>query len=995
MRFRLIHIVVLWTIGVIAFPGAASAQTAVKTRAGVHPDYARIVFEWPKKTEFSAAIRGKELSVVFGNPFKSDYSDLSRRLGEYIGPPKSVAGGKEVRFPLRRDVGLQARQFGNRFIVDLLKSTPALTEKPVSQPQPRPKTGISESASPPDTKKGPHAAQVTSERDPAEAQADREKAAAMEQEKKKREQEEAGAKALAAAKFIEDEKQASVSKEGKIEFELRVKEIAGGLRLRFPFPKDVSSAVFLRGDHLWVVFDKPAHIDLSIIPLLNRDVIQGAEQLDDQDATVLTFRVTPGYVPHAGRSHSVWQIDLLKEAVAPDGILPVIREPETGTGGLVRVKAGNPSPPVKVFDPAVGDALVITPVLESAHAVVQQRKYVDFDLLATAQGIAIAPNTDRLQVKSLPGSVEISSQSGLMISDDVARNLGHNQTGGVTPPAPANMDFENWARGANTAYYETRRQLLANVAGSKLAERSANQMALAQFYLAHGLAAESRSTLNVMAAEDANAIKDPYYLGISGVTNYFLARYQEAGKDLTDNSLSSDSHAKLWLGAVKARQGLWKDSLSAFDSGFAVIGKYPAKIRAEMRVLAGTAALQTGEFDRAERELNNVPEKNLPPILENEAKLLQARLFEARGKTDDALRSYDEVIARRHLPTAVPARLARLLLLNRLGSLDNAKTIEQLEALRYAWRGDDTELKVLEALGGRYIANNDYREGLSVMRAAVTYYPDTDRSRRIADQMNEVFANLFLNDGAKSMPAVKALALYYDFRELTPLGSDGDEMIRRLGERLVAVDLLDEAIELLDHQVKFRLEGTAKAQVATRLAVIQLLNKMPDKALDTIRRTQQTRLPEDLTFRRLILEARALMELSEFEQALELIAGFDQGEANLLRADIYWASQDWPMAATSLVKVLDSAPADKPLEAAGQSQVMRAAIAYALAGQQEGLDRLRNRYGNMMAAGAYAGSFDVITRSPSGNGVGFRQLASTIAGIDTLRDFMASYRRDL
>ncbi|MSP41883.1 MAG: hypothetical protein EXR08_00715 [Alphaproteobacteria bacterium] len=175
------------------------------------------------------------------------------------------------------------------------------------------------------------------------------------------------------------------------------------------------------------------------------------------------------------------------------------------------------------------------------------------------------------------------------------------------------------------------------------------------------------------------------------------------------------------------------------------------------------------------------------------------------------------------------------------------------------------------------------------------------------------------------------------------------------------MDLLDEAIELLDHQVRYRLEGTAKAQVAVRLAVIQLLDKKPDKAL-------------------------------------ELIAGQDVPEANLLRADIYWAAQDWPNAAASVDKVLTDggAPAaGKEIDAATQGRVMRAAIAYALAGQQDGLDKLRGRYEAQMAATPFAGSFDVISRSSAHNGVAFRQLASTIAGLDTLKDFMASYRRDL
>lgn len=176
------------------------------------------------------------------------------------------------------------------------------------------------------------------------------------------------------------------------------------------------------------------------------------------------------------------------------------------------------------------------------------------------------------------------------------------------------------------------------------------------------------------------------------------------------------------------------------------------------------------------------------------------------------------------------------------------------------------------------------------------------------------------------------------------------------------------------------------------------LDKQPEKALDTIRRTRQTRLPEDLTFKRLILEGRALSELTEYDQALELIAGMDVPEANLLRADIYWAAQDWLNAAASIDKVLTDAgppPSGKELDAATQSRVMRAAIAYALAGQQDGLDRLRSIYDRQMAATPYADSFDVISRSSANNGVAFRQLASTIAGLDTLKDFMATYRRDL
>ena len=70
------------------------------------------------------------------------------------------------------------------------------------------------------------------------------------------------------------------------------------------------------------------------------------------------------------------------------------------------------------------------------------------------------------------------------------------------------------------------------------------------------------------------------------------------------------------------------------------------------------------------------------------------------------------------------------------------------------------------------------------------------------------------------MSAIKALSLYYDFRELTPVGRRGDEMVRRLADKLVEVDLLGRAAELLNHQVENRLKGAARSQIAADLAVV-------------------------------------------------------------------------------------------------------------------------------------------------------------------------------
>src|SRR5262249_26909195 len=225
------------------------------------------------------------------------------------------------------------------------------------------------------------------------------------------------------------------------------------------------------------------------------------------------------------------------------------------------------------------------------------------------------------------------------------------------------------------------------------------------------------------------------------------------------------------------------------------------------------------------------------------------------------------------------------------------EAIDALERLRFQWRGDDVELRTLTELGNLYVGAGRYRDGLDTMRLAVRHFALNDQSRATATKMADIFQDLYLNGKADSMKPIEALGLFYDFRELTPVGAQGDEMIRKLADRLVSVDLLDPAAELLQHQVDQRLDGVAKASVAARLAVIYLMDRKAEKALDVIRSSKQTRLPDDLLAQRSLLEARALGDLKQYDQALELIAADESSEAGRVRAHLLWQSQRSPEAA--------------------------------------------------------------------------------------------------
>ena len=240
---------------------------------------------------------------------------------------------------------------------------------------------------------------------------------------------------------------------------------------------------------------------------------------------------------------------------------------------------------------------------------------------------------------------------------------------------------------------------------------------------------------------------------------------------------------------------------------------------------------------------------------------------------------------------------------------------------------------------------------------------------------------------------VEALALYYEYRELTPVGRHGDEMIRKLADRLISVDLLEQAVEILTHQVDKRLIGAARAQVASKLAMVHLMNRKPGKALATIRRTRQAVLPQHIKSQRRLIEARALSELGRTDAAVDLLAHIDGEDALRQRAEAYWSGERWQMAGETFELILgETAQKTESLSGAQRVDALRSAISFVLSDDKIGLDRLRQRFGAKMAGTPDESAFKVVTRTIDRESISFRNLAKEIAAVDTLETFLSRFK---
>jgi tetratricopeptide (TPR) repeat protein len=305
------------------------------------------------------------------------------------------------------------------------------------------------------------------------------------------------------------------------------------------------------------------------------------------------------------------------------------------------------------------------------------------------------------------------------------------------------------------------------------------------------------------------------------------------------------------------------------------------------------------------------------------------------------------------------------------------------------WRGDSTEVKTLQMLAQIYDGTGHYAESLQAARTATKLEPNSEVSREAQDQASALFSDIFLSPKGDNLPPIDALGMFYEFRELTPIGRRGDEMIRRLADRLVAVDLLDQAAELLQYQVDHRLEGAARAQVAAKLAMVYLMNRKPDLAIAALRSTRIADLSGELRQQRLLLEGRAQSDVGRYDLALDIVSNISGREAVRLRSDIYWAARRWREASEQIELYYGDRWRDfKPLNPVEKGDVIRAVVGYALAEDAIGLARFREKYAPLMSGEADRIAFDIASKPAASNSSDFAAIANMAASVDTLDGFI-------
>lgn len=818
-------------------------------------------------------------------------------------------------------------------------------------------------------------------------------------------------------------------------FDVTVSTDAGTATITFPWGVRTAGAVFERARDIWILFDREANAKPSqIASALPKQVVK-VEQYRLPGATVL--RLTTDGTLHATPNQPAgdyeWTVTLGPDMAKPALNIPVDNDAQGDSTGLL-IKAFDTGKPYIFYDPDTRDRLIVIPTFENGRGVSDLRRFPELAVLPSPQGAVIATQRDDITAEKIRAGIRLSGKGPLAVSENLPIvAAGARPVPGASAGSGVLMPYDQWYVSSFQfpGEHHIIQRAIANAGPAQLAD---DMRRMVNLYLGKGMGVEALGYLTLIKGKFP-AYYTEHSMGVlEAAANLLFNHMPEARAAVSDASLDGNAEAAMWRellnvadlppddalrklqqAAIAETEARQKAAAEAAVQGGGeipepeappvasrpltfdfmrynndIIRYYPPRIRQKIAIIAAEAFITNGQPGEAVKVYDTLNRDGVLTSIQPYAEYaLAVTASTKKGKLKDALTIYDRL--GKESPDAyiqARARYDAIMLRYKNKMLSGLQTAQALESLRMGWRGDHLQRAMLRTLADIYTEAKQYDNTLRTLRTILDTFPNDPDTLTISGDMTELFQKLFLNGLADDMPPLKSLALFYEFRDLTPIGDNGDIIIQKLADRLAAVDLLDRATQLLEHQIKFRVSGEARARVGARLAVLYLLNHQPKEALGTLEVTNYGEAEKSLREQRVRLTAQALSDTGKHEEALSMLFSDDSSEADLLRLDILWAMKDWPNVINQAEDIISSRTNLTASLTKRETEVlMKLALGYSFEGDSTQLRYLRDYYTGLLTDGPYKEIFDFLTNDTSPlDPADFELVAQQISHTETFLD---------
>ncbi len=709
------------------------------------------------------------------------------------------------------------------------------------------------------------------------------------------------------------------------------------------------------------------------------------------------------------------------------------------------ISAVDPLSAIEFTDPEIGDTLYIIPLDDSEAGIHPQREYVDFTLFPTRQGIVIRRKSDIIKVSTTVAGILITSDNDdaqLSLSPELFTAIdtaGADALGSTAIPTQRSeipsdtifpFDFsQQFGRNTEEEKDESegdeseeeedeqkkqkpkkvvdisrvKQELFHQLNNAPEEEKAARRFDIAKFYFSEALYSEALGTLGEI--KNLNPLfEDMLEVDLMiAASNYLLDRYWEAETQFSQLLPEMQDHesfeeARLWLWSARFQRNrgdrkknaetIPLDYIASYDK---FMQHYPNHLRYHFGLLVVEELLDNEKVGNANTILEIISYSDIPEEYVNHTKFTRARIAEMNGDNKTAVELWEELAADSE-DRYNRARATFALTQHKLvyGQIDVDEAVETFHRLGIVWRGDSFELDLLKLIGQLYVVKGEYRKGLQAWKTLVDNFPSTKESLFIAGRMKKVFIELFDEGEAYNLSPLEALTLYFEFRDLTPVGERGDRIIQQLAQHFINADLLDNASSLLTHQVRFRTNGDRRNQLVLKLADLHISNNRPEKAIEALGFFDKTAVSEEVIAAAKYLEVRALIDMQRYDEAFARLRDDFSKPAQDARLDIFWQQKNW----FAIIGIIESrlpsmrGGEESKLTEEQTNDILRLAVAYAAQEYREQLRQLRANFLRRIADEKSHNIFDFVTHDIAS--IDHARFAETIQ-LDEIEHFMNEY----
>ncbi|MCE2927512.1 MAG: hypothetical protein LW823_07725 [Rickettsiales bacterium] len=990
-------LLVWWAVFATPF-GAVAASTGVpNVKGAVIRDYARITFEWPQTVFFRASASGKELTIRFDRKANPNMATLLSQLSPYVTHAERKADGKTIVLSLNKPYRIRTFVSDRINGVDLLGVDPKASRllakiKPKAPQEARIAPSVPAKTVAPQVAYGASEEQASAlaQLSPAAGEPDQAPPPAPVELTKP----EAGAALVGDS----DPKPASEIKLTAPQADMVKVNVSAAIDsavIRLPFAERVALAAFIRNRHLWIVFNKAMPVDLTDFDQLPRTVVGKAQLIKSNRASIVRMPIDDGTYMQVNKEEADsldWAILLTSKKHELAKEVSVVVNTEPPAPAHVFIPLLDAADPVTVVDPQIGDRMIVVPFYGVDHGLAIKRDFVQFSLLPTVQGLAVVKKADDVSIVPLRNGLRISMPGGAVLTPGLPAVEAQKVASASLATATL---FPNslWKidEGTNPRLYTN--ALFHRIALAQTPQEANEvRLRLAQYYLSIGMAPEALAHLQGINRVNPSFFRSSKLSALRGATNFLMGRFVEASRDFNASELNNNKEIDFWRSVLSDLLGNSDQSYDYLALNPDYFSKYPPILRQRLAIVAADRAIAAKEYNTALKIFDSLQQEIQIEAVSNYINFLMAKISLETGQEKDALETFDRLAEDFNRPfIRANAEFARIIWGVNNTKLTKLEAADRLERLRLGWHGDNLEMQVLKLLGDIYNERKDYLNAMRVWHGTIQSFPNTAIAITMNRQMQEAFIIMFNEGGFDALPPLEALAFYYEYRSYAPTGNTGDELVERLADRLVSVDLLTQATALLEHQMKFQVEKEKRSRVGARLASIHLLNRKPKNALEALEDSMYGENPLLLKLYRNRLTAEALSAMGEPDRAMQALGQDNSVDAEKIRQMIFWQQRDWKSLITSVESLLKQrADATAPITLDESEMLVKLSLAYVFTNDVPQLNYLRDYFSPLMKDNPNNPIFEFVT-SPD-MALTTRNFEEVISKLTSTRNFIENYQ---